>query len=75
MSSRSLLALVVLADIAIVFGGTRLEEFSLRSAFDPSSSALLILALLAANLVLLGIVGLAVAASSMLLYRLVKCVR
>jgi hypothetical protein len=75
MRIRYLLALVVLADIAIGFGGSSLEAFSLRTAFDPDSSALLLAGLLAANIVLMGIVALALVASSTLLYRLVKCVR
>lgn len=72
MRSRYLVALVIVADVAIAAGGAPLEAFSLRSAFDPGSSALLILGLLAANVILLGIVALAFASSSVLFWRLAQ---
>jgi hypothetical protein len=53
LSNRALVAYLILSDAAIFGGGVWLERFSLSAAADPKTSALLILALLAANFVLL----------------------
>lgn len=63
---------MVAADVATFAGGLPLERYSLISAADPSSSIALILALLGANFALLAIVGLAIAATSLLASRAVS---
>jgi hypothetical protein len=67
-----LIVVLIVADAISVGCGAPLEALSLRSAFDPQSSALLILCLLAANVALAAVVAIAFAASSVLFYRLAR---
>lgn len=73
--SRNVAAVMVAADVALFAGGLPLERCSLIAAADPSSSIALIAALLAANFALLGIAGLAIAATSLLARRAFSFIR
>lgn len=69
-SSRALVAFLVCADAAIFAGGTGLARYSFSVAVDPRSSAILILALLLANFVLLTLLFAALAAGGIIVSRL-----
>ena len=68
-STRFLLAVVVLGDLAAVASFVPLERFSLSVAADKSSSAWLLLGLLFANLMLVAIIFFLMAASATLAAR------
>jgi len=70
VSNRILVAFLVAADAAIFAGGAWLERYSLSVAADPRSSAVLILSLLLANLVLLVLLFGAVSAATIGLARI-----
>ena len=69
-STRFLVGVVILGDLAAVASFFPLERFSLISAADKSSSAWLLLGLLIANLLLLALVFFLIAASATLAGRL-----
>ena len=68
-STRFLVAVVVLGDLAAVASFIPLERFSLISVADKSSSARLLLGLLVANLTLLALIFFLIAASGTLAAR------
>ncbi|HKU68789.1 MAG TPA: hypothetical protein VJP85_13510 [Candidatus Baltobacteraceae bacterium] len=70
ISNRTLLAFLIAADLAIFGGGAWLTKYSFSVAADPRSSALLILALLLANLVLLVLLFVAITAGGVVATRL-----
>ena len=70
LSNRALVAYLLVSDAAIFGGGAWLERFSLSAAADPKTSALLILALLTANFVLLVLLLSAVGATTIGVARL-----
>lgn len=71
-SNRNILIVMLCADALTFSGGMLLERYSLIVAADKSSSALLILGLLAANFALFGVVLVAIAATSFLAGRVVQ---
>lgn len=71
-SNRTLFFTMLAAD-AVVFGcGIPLERYSLMEAADKNSTALMILALLTANVLLLAILLFAIAVSSVLMTRTIN---
>ena len=68
-STRFLLAIVVLGDLAAIVSFVPLERFSLASAADKSSSAWLLLALLLANVTLVLLIFFLIGASATLASR------
>lgn len=71
-SNRTLFSVMLCADVVVFAAGIPLERYCLLAAADRSSTALLILALLGANVVLLGVLLVAVASSSILMTRTVS---
>ena len=74
VSNRILVAILIAADATIFAGGAWLERYSLSVAADPRSSAMLILSLLVANLVLLVLLFGAVSAATIGLARISRTI-
>lgn len=70
-SNRTVFAVMLCADLVVFAGGLPLERYSLVAAADESSSAATIVVLLLGNLMLIGMLCVAIVSSTLLINRVV----